>query len=147
MSRFSSIPCALRRVAIVAFAARIGGASFIEILQEDFAATRVSICKVTHATELVEEEVFLIFGFVIEKPSKQGEVGTFVKQHSLAFLAIASGSPRLLVIAFHVFGQVEVHHKPYIGFVDAHAKSNGGHNDLDVVMLEGTLSFLSLLGG
>ena len=67
LSRFSSIPRAMRRVAIVAFAARIGGASFIEILQEDFAATRVSICKVTHAAQLVEEEVFLIFGFVIRK--------------------------------------------------------------------------------
>ena len=44
-------------------------------------------------------------------------------------LAVAAGATGFLVIAFDVFGHVEVADKAHIGFVDAHAKGNGGHHD------------------
>ena len=147
LSCFGPVPRALRCVAIVAFAARVGRSILIEILQEDFAAARVSIGKISHAAQLVEKKVFLILGFVFKKSREQGKVGTFVKQHSLAFFAIATGSPRFLIIALHVLGQIQVHHKPHIGLVDSHPKGNGGHDDLDVVIFESALPLFAFLSG
>ena len=44
--------------------------------------------------------------------------------------AVAPGTARFLVIAFNIFGHVQVRHKAHIGLVDAHAKGHGGdhHN-------------------
>src|SRR5699024_6289400 len=43
------------------------------------------------------------------------------------------GAPRLLVVAFQVFGHIVVDHEPDVGLVDAHAKGVGGHHHLDPV--------------
>ncbi len=41
---------------------------------------------------------------------------------------VAPGAPGFLVVAFDVFGHVQVRHKAHIGLVNAHAKGYGGHH-------------------
>ena len=48
---------------------------------------------------------------------------------------ISPGATCLLVIGFEVLGQVEMGDKPHIGFVDAHAESDGRDDD-DAFFLE-----------
>ena len=60
--------------------------------------------------------------------------------------AVAAGTAGLLVIAFDVFGHVQVRHKAHIGLVDAHAKSDGGHHDHAVVAQKAVLPLLAHRG-
>ncbi len=52
---------------------------------------------------------------------------------------VAPGASDLLIIAFDAFGQVEVNDEAHIGLVDAHAKRDGGNDDLCIIADEGFL--------
>ena len=51
-------------------------------------------------------------------------------------LAIAAGAPGFLVVALERFRQVVVHDPAHIGFVDAHAKGDGGDDHLRIIANE-----------
>ena len=52
-----------------------------------------------------------------------------------------------LMVALQGFGQGVVDHKAHIGLVDAHAKGNGGSNDLHLVSCPVLLHPLPLIWG
>ena len=60
---------------------------------------------------------------------------------------IAPGAAGFLVVGFDAFGQIEVCHKAHVGFVDAHAKSDGGDDHHAVFAQKAGLVLLALLGG
>ena len=60
-------------------------------------------------------------------------IGVSVKQDALAHQSVAARPADLLVIAFQGFGISKMHHQPHVGFVDAHAKGDRRHDDVDFV--------------
>ena len=61
--------------------------------------------------------------------------------------AIPPGAADLLVIAFDALGQVVMQHKAHVGLVDAHAKGDGGHDDLHIIADEQLLIVFALFIG
>ena len=66
-------------------------------------------------------------------------VGVTVHQVGPAQRAIAPGAANLLVIAFEGRRQPGVNHGADVGLVDAHAKGDGGNDNLQLAGLEGGL--------
>mmetsp|Transcript_18773 Transcript_18773/g.61302 ORF Transcript_18773/g.61302 Transcript_18773/m.61302 type:complete len:364 (-) Transcript_18773:791-1882(-) len=52
------------------------------------------------------------------------------KQNAMRRLAVAAGTPRLLVVVLHRFAERVVDHKAHVRFVDAHTECDGGHHHL-----------------
>ncbi len=62
----------------------------------------------------------------------------------MALSAIPSGPARFLIVGLEGLGHVVVDDKTHVGFVDAHAKGNGGDNDIDILHQELVLSARTL---
>jgi hypothetical protein len=60
-------------------------------------------------------------------------VGQRVEQPRLGRLAVPAGPAGFLVVGFHAGGQVKVGDESNIGFVDTHAKGNGGHHHQSIL--------------
>ena len=54
-------------------------------------------------------------------------------------IAVTPGPARFLIIALHVFRQVEMHHKTHVGLVDAHAEGHRRHHNGALVPPKGLL--------
>ena len=59
-----------------------------------------------------------------------------VNHPGLGGLAVTPCPASLLVISFYMSGQVVVHHKAHIRFIDTHAKSYRGHHDIQLITQE-----------
>jgi hypothetical protein len=64
----------------------------------------------------------------------------------MTFKAIATAPPGFLVITFKRFWNIVVYYKTNIGFVDTHAKSNGGADDINFFIQEVVLIFHAHIG-
>lgn len=73
-------------------------------------------------------------------------VGVAVHQVGAAEQAVAAGAANLLVVAFEGCGHAGMNHGADIGLVDAHAKGDGGDDDLDFSSLEGSLDTFAGVG-
>ena len=60
---------------------------------------------------------------------------------TFAFAAISSRTSRFLIITFQTLRYIIMNHKPHIGFVNSHTKSNGCHYHVDFLHHELVLSF------
>ena len=60
--------------------------------------------------------------------------------------AIPTGTAGFLIIAFHIFRQVPVKYKSYVGFIDPHTEGYGGHDHLNFIAVKLVLIILSLQG-
>ena len=58
-----------------------------------------------------------------------------IKQ-AFAFHSVPSCPSGFLVIIFYAFGNIEVDHKPDIGFIDPHSKGDSCHNNLYILVHE-----------
>src|SRR5262247_1059912 len=57
---------------------------------------------------------------------------------------VTPSAPNFLIITFNAFWQIKMNHETYIRFVDAHAKSDGGNDNLHIIADESFLIFLAL---
>ena len=57
-------------------------------------------------------------------------VGVGVKQNRAGGITVAASAADLLVVGLHRSGQGVVNDGAHVGFVDAHAKRDGGDDDL-----------------
>ena len=118
-----------------------------EIAQQVFSAARLQFAKrddlrqfllcvlpLCFVLNLVDKKVLLVF------------VAIRVEQDAVAGQAIASGPARFLIVAFQGFGQIAVNDQAYVGFVYAHAKGDGRHDDRDLIAYKLLLCFTSHLG-
>ncbi len=55
-----------------------------------------------------------------------------VKCDAFPFSPISAGASGFLVIALQAFGYIVMNDEPHIGFVNAHSKSDGGHNHIHI---------------
>ena len=66
---------------------------------------------------------------VLDKDAALANIVQAIQHEGVGGLAIASGAAQFLVIFLHIAGQVGVKDVAHVGFVDAHAKGDGGHHD------------------
>lgn len=62
--------------------------------------------------------------------TQASDITVCVQEYTVGQHAISSSTPCFLVISFHRFGQRVMNHKTHISLVNAHAKSNGGTDNL-----------------
>lgn len=72
-------------------------------------------------------------------------VGVAVVEDAVGDETVSASTATFLVIALEVFGDRVVDHKADIDFVDAHAESDGGDHDLELVFEPVTLSVFPVL--
>ena len=85
----------------------------------------------------------LLFGGVLvgEELVKLLNVLLAVEGDASSFASVAAGTSGFLIVALDAFGDVVVDDKAHVGFVDAHAESDGGHDDIHLLGEEFVLVF------
>src|SRR5690242_10204584 len=111
-----------------------------EILEELDAAALGALAELDELGEvLAGHRPLLLIAHLVDEAVQPDGVGGAVEEHAFARHAVAAGAARLLVVALDVLGQVVVQDEPDVGLVDAHAKRDGGDDDLDPVLDEEVL--------
>ena len=120
-------------VTVVAVVLRI---FFTEIMQQHLPSAdgRLGVCG--RLSQQLSADVLFGYRLALHELIQFLQVFLRIKRNTQTFAAISSGASRFLVIAFQGFGNVVVDDEAYIGFVDAHTKSNGGHNDVNLLHQE-----------
>ena len=59
-----------------------------------------------------------------------------LRAHLADRIAVAAGTPRLLVVRLHALRQVHMYYEPHIRFVDTHTERNGRYYDHAIVAQE-----------
>ena len=101
-----------------------------KITQQTHAAAVGRLGQTQQCIELAAHDLFELFArwAFVDHAALVHHVLQAIGHPRVRRQAIAPGAACLLVIALDVFGHVQVRHKAHIGFVDAHAKSHGGHH-------------------
>ena len=66
-----------------------------------------------------------------------------IERDAVALAAVATGTPRFLIVTFEALGNVVVDDEAHVGLVDAHAEGDGGHDDVNLFHQELVLVFLA----
>ena len=69
-------------------------------------------------------------GLVAQEFFQFKDVFIGVESRTTPFEAIPAGAASLLIVVFDAFGHIVVDDKTHIGFVDAHAESDGCYDDV-----------------
>ena len=135
----------MRRIlAYVAVAAVVVGL-FVEVAQQDTAATDARLGVLPHALQLVHIDVLLTAG--LGKLRQLDDVGDGIEQHGVSRCPVAPCTPNLLIEALNALGHVEMNHPADVALVNAHAEGDGGTDHQQVVVLELLLGLVALLVG
>ena len=84
--------------------------------------------------------VLLGHGLALHELIELLQVLVAIESQTDALSAVASGTARLLIVALKRLGYVVVNDEAHIGLVDAHAKGNGSHNNINLLHEEVVLS-------
>jgi predicted AAA+ superfamily ATPase len=71
--------------------------------------------------------------FLIDEVFYLLNISVTVQHQAMRFQPVPSGPSDFLVIAFNVFGQIEMNHETNIGFINPHAECNGSHDNLHII--------------
>src|SRR5579863_3679817 len=116
-----------------------------EIGQQDAAAANVAFAISHHLLQLLQRHKLLLLARLLpDKIFNFEAVAITEKDDALRGQPIASGTPRLLVVAFEVARQVIVNHSPYIRLANTHAEGDGCHQYRHVVSNEAQLILRAL---
>jgi len=107
------------------------GIGLAKVAQQPHTAAVGGFGQAQQRVELAAHDLFELFArrALVDHAALVHHVVQAVGHPRVGGLAVAPGAAGFLVIAFDVFGHVQVRHKAHIGLVDAHAKGNGGHHD------------------
>ena len=84
--------------------------------------------------------------FLLDEETACGNVAVAPQKQALGRAAVAAGTAGLLVVGLHGAGHVEMGHVAHVRLVDAHAEGVGGHHDRGLIVHEGPLVALALVG-
>ena len=90
---------------------------------------------------------FGFVGFLFDEVFDFGAVAAGIEQDAAGGQSVAACSAGFLVVAFDVLGEVGVDDEADVGLVDAHAKGDGGDDDLCLAEDEGVLVLFADLVG
>lgn len=121
---------------------------FPKVIQLNFPPTIRLIFAVSHhASQIAYVSIYSIriwASFIFNHVFVPLHVSIVVKKNTLCGFEVSSCSTTFLIIAFHWFGHGRVDHVSDVRFVDAHAKSYGGTNNLSLSMRMPNLSLIQL---
>ena len=102
----------------------------VKVAQQPHAAAVGGFCQGQQRIEFAAHDLFELFTrrAFVDHAALVHHVLQAIGHPRIGRQAVAPGAPGFLVVAFDVFGHVQVRHKAHIGLVDAHAKGHGGHH-------------------
>ena len=136
--------CPLLFQAVVTHAAVLGPVVLTKIIEQHFAAADIGFRVADQGVQMIDRNTHLMLIAVLHQVFDLVDVTVGKKQQALGQKTVTAGTADFLIIAFNVFGQIIMNHKPDIGFVDSHSKGNGGHHNLDVIPDKQLLIFHTL---
>ena len=104
-----------------------------KVVQKHLSATHRGLCVGCRLFQQLSTDVLFCNGFPLHELIEFLQVLIAVEGQTDAFATVTTGTPRLLIIALQRLRNVIVNHKAHIGLVDAHAKGDGSHNDVDLL--------------
>ena len=116
-----------------------------EIFQDQVAAAKRALAELKEGFEFRAVELLLGEGLVriLHQEFEFRHILKAVGKPGIGGQAIAPGAARLLIIALHIFRQVQMGDEPHIRLVDAHAEGDSRDNDHRIVFKESCLRRLS----
>ena len=137
LRRHRPVPYRRRRQAGVAVPACAGG-RLAEVPQHLRPAAAGRLAQREHRVQVPDHPppVREIAVGIVDEPPLLHHVGQPVGQPRRSRCAVPPGPPRLLVVALHRPGQVQVRDEPDVRLVDAHAERDRGHHDQPVLAQE-----------
>ena len=75
----------------------------------------------------------LVIGLLLGKETTQAQIVAVPKQKAARRVAVAAGTPSLLIVSLDALGRVIVDDIAHVGLVDTHAKGVGGNHHTHVV--------------
>ena len=75
-------------------------------------------------------------GALVDEMADSDGIAGIVEQQAICRETVSPGAADFLVIGFGVFRKVIMEDETDVGFVDPHAKSDGGHHERDLVLQE-----------
>ena len=100
--------------------------------------------KTDEGAQKIIRHPLLMLRFLLDEVLDLLDIRIAEEKQAMGGQTVPSGASDLLVVAFDILGQVKVDDEAHVGFVDAHAKGDGGDNDLHVVADEGFLIAVAL---
>ena len=119
--------------AIVAILAIVGFILFAEVMEEQLAATNRRFAIVGGFLEQLATDVLFGHRFAFHELLQLLEVLACEEGDASTFTSITPGTTRFLIITFEALGYVVMDDETHVGFVDAHAKGNRCHDDIDTL--------------
>src|SRR5579862_1513046 len=129
-----AIVCAQAWIADITRAARLVRIGLAEVGQQHAPTAVISLAILQYIAELAAGDgLFLWVGLLRDHILDFALVSIREEQHALRGLAIASGAPRFLIIAFERAGKIIVDDGAHVGFGDAHTKRDCRHQHWNIV--------------
>ena len=121
----------LRMQAVVAVLAVVLVVFLTEVMQQHLATAHTRLGIGGSLLQQLATDVLLGHRLSLHELLELLQVLIGIEGDADALAAVATGTSRLLVVAFEALRDVVVDDEAYVGFVDAHAKSNGCDDDID----------------
>ena len=125
-----------RMQTVVAVSAVFHGIFLTEIVQQHLAATDRRLGIGSSLGQQLSADILLCHRLTLHKLLQFLEVFVTVESDTFALTAVASGTTGFLIVAFQTLRDVVVDDKAHIGLVDTHAKRDGSHNHIDILLQE-----------
>ena len=126
----------LRMQAVVAVLAVVLVVFLTEVMQQHLTTAHTRLGIGGSLLQQLATDVLLGHGLSLHELLEFLQVLIGIEGDADALAAVAAGTSRLLIVAFEALRDVVVDDEAHIGFVDAHAKSNGGDDDVDALHQE-----------
>ena len=124
---------------VVAGIAVVVWVGFAEIAEERRATALGTFGVMDHLLELLASDGAFGGRFFIDETELLHDIPCAEQEDAIAGKGIAAGAPGFLVVAFDIFWQIVMDDEADVGFVDAHAKGDGGADYLDIIADESFL--------
>ena len=134
-----SVIALLGMQAVVARPAVVLGIILSEIVEQHLAPALAGLCIRHSLLQELLADFLLGHRLPLHELLQLLDILVAVIGDALAFLAVTAGTARLLIIAFDALGNVVVDDKANVRLVNAHAKSDGGHDDVNLFREEQVL--------
>ena len=123
----------LRMLAIVAVPTVRLGIFLSEIMQQEPATAHRGLGIGLGFLEQLPPYLLLCLALVLHELLQLLQILGRIESDANALAVVAAGAARLLIVAFEALGYVVVDDKPHVGLVNAHAKGDGSHNDVELL--------------
>ena len=117
--------------AVIAVVTVISVVLLTKIVEQHLTTTDGGLGVGCRLLQQLATDILFCNGFPLHKLVEFLQVLIAVEGQTDTLSPIAAGTSRLLIVAFKRFGDVVVDDEAHIRLINAHAKGDGGHDDVD----------------